>query len=100
MIDENKRTKIRDYLEKKLGHAIADRRINAIEVNPPYHGQPRRLIEVGKSYADLEPGTPEEQVIAIFETRLFVVCTQTRGGEQGLPYFFTRDTVVRVIDAE
>ena len=49
MIDENKRTKIRDYLEKKLGHAIADRRINAIEVNPPYHGQPRRLIEVGKS---------------------------------------------------
>jgi hypothetical protein len=90
---------IKAYLEKFLGHKISNRRIAAIGVNPLYHGQAKRLIEVGRVYADLEPGSPADQVVAIFETKLFCVCTANRGAGQGMPYMFTRDTVYDVIDA-
>ncbi|MEE9442855.1 MAG: hypothetical protein V3V99_09340 [candidate division Zixibacteria bacterium] len=97
-IDEQKRREIKSYLEKTLGYPIRDKKIAALGVNPLYHDQPKRLIEVGKYYSDLEPGSPSEQVIAIFETKLFCVCTESRGCLQGLPYFFTRDTVYEVIE--
>jgi hypothetical protein len=97
-IDEQKYREIKTYLEKTLGYPIRDKKIAALGVNSLYHGQPKRLIEVGKNYSDLEPGSPSEKVIAIFETKLFCVCTESRGCLQGLPYFFTRETVYNVIE--
>lgn len=96
MTDEKRYQEIKEYLEKTLGHPIKEKKIAAIGVNPLYHGQSKRLIEVGHSYADLEPNAPGEQVIAIFETKLFCVVTESRGAGRGLPYFFTRDTVYDV----
>ncbi|MCP4567889.1 MAG: hypothetical protein GY841_09955 [FCB group bacterium] len=96
IIDEEERERIRLYLEKTLGHPVRKQKIKSILVNPHYHGQSKRTIEVGRSYADLEPGRPSEQVIAIFETKLFCVVTKERGAGEGLPYFFTRDTIRNV----
>ncbi|MEZ5360173.1 MAG: hypothetical protein R3F48_15255 [Candidatus Zixiibacteriota bacterium] len=96
MLDDQRYREIKEYLEKTLGHPIKDKKIAAIGVNPLYHGQSKRLIEVGYHYADLEPDSPSEQVIAIYETKLFCVVTEKRGACQGLPYFFTRDTIYDV----
>ncbi len=96
MIDDKRYLEIKNYLEKTLGHPIKDKKIAAIGVNPLYHGQSRRVIEVGHFYTDLEPESPSEEVIAIFETKLFCVVTEKRGGGEGLPYFFTRETVYDV----
>ncbi len=95
LIEEELKT-IRDYLEKLFGREIEKKRINSLTVNPLYHGQNKRTIEVGKTYGDLEPGAPAERVLAIFESRSFLVCTSLRGACQGLPYIFTRDTVLSV----
>ena len=100
MLDDQEFEKIRKYLEDLTGQKISDKKIRALGVNPPYHGQPKRLIEVGKYYADLEPEAPSEQVIAIYESKSFCVCTPNRGAGTGLPYFFTRDTIYIVEDME
>lgn len=100
MIDNNRYQEIREYLEKTLGHPIKNKKIAAIGVNPLYHGQSSRMIEVGHFYADLEPDAPSEQVLAIFETKLFCVVTESRGACRGLPYFFTRDTIYDVISMD
>jgi hypothetical protein len=96
MLDEQEYNNIKKYLEKLTGQKIQNTKIKALGVNPPYHGQPKRLIEVGKRYADLEPGAPSEPVLAIFESKSFCVCTPSRGAGQGMPYIFTRDTVYLV----
>lgn len=96
MIDDKEYQKLKENVERLIGQKITQKRITALGVNPPYHGQPKRLIEVGKACADLEPGAPAEEVIAIFESRAYCVCTPSRGGGQGLPYFFTRDAVYLV----
>jgi len=96
MIDDQEYQRIKEYIENLTEQKITHKKIMALGVNPPYHGQPKRLIEVGKSYADLEPGAPAEEVVAIFESKAFCVCTPHRGAGQGLPYFFTRDTVYLV----
>ena len=96
MISDDEREKIRRYLEGILGHKVLPRKIRAIGINPLYHGQLKRIIEVGKFFADLEPGTPAEEVIAIFETKLFCICTPGRGDGRGLPYLVTRESVFRV----
>lgn len=88
--------RVKKYVECLLGHRVRERKIRAVGVNPLYHRQPKRLIEVGKYYSDLEPGAPREQVLAIFETTLFCVCTPTRGAGHGVPYLFTRESVYRV----
>ncbi len=100
MLDENRYEEIRRYIEKLTGQPVRDKKIRAIGVNPPYHGSPKRLIEVGKIYADLEPGSPPEEILAIYESKSFCVCTAERGALKGLPYFFTRDTVYEVIEME
>jgi hypothetical protein len=53
-------------------------------------------IEVGRTYSELEPGSPLEKVLAIFESVSFLVCTERRGIAEGLPYFFAREDVRRV----
>lgn len=93
MLDDHEYQNIKNYLEDLTGKKVRGKKIRALGVNPLYHGQSKRLIEVGKYYADLEPEAPAEQVVAIFETTLFCVCTPSRGAGQGLPYFFTRESV-------
>ncbi len=53
-------------------------------------------IIVGQWYENLEPESPLEKVIAIFESTVFLVCTPQRGGEKGMPYFFHRQDVQKV----
>jgi hypothetical protein len=100
MLDDKEYEKIKKYLENLTGKKVRSKKIRALGVNPLYHGQPKRLIEVGKQYSELEPDEPPEEVIAIFETTLFCVCTSLRGGGQGLPYFFTRESVYLVEEME
>jgi hypothetical protein len=47
MLDETRYDEIKRYIEKLTGQRIADKKIRAIAVNPPYHGQPKRPIETG-----------------------------------------------------
>lgn len=96
MSDNTRYNEIKAYIENLTGHRVRDKKIRAIGVNPLYHGTPKRLLEVGHYYADLEPGAPSQKIVAIFETTLFCVCTPDRGAGIGLPYFFTRESVYRV----
>ena len=93
-------SEIKTYIERMTGHRVRDKKIRAIGVNPLYHGTPKRLLEVGRYYADLEPGAPAQKIVAIFETTLFCVCTPERGAGTGLPYFFTRESVYTVVAME
>ncbi len=95
-LDDKRHEEIRLYLEKLLKNKVLKKKIRAIVVNPLYHGSPKRKIEVGNYYADIEPEAPRQKVVAIFESRPFVVCTEERGAGEGLPYFFTREEVRRV----
>ncbi len=96
MISDEERLKIQAYLEGSVLGKVRDRKIRSIRVNMSYKQQPHLIIEVGKSYSDLEPGAPDQQVIAIFESDSFLVCTRERGAGQGLPYYFIRANVREV----
>jgi hypothetical protein len=100
MLDNQKYQELKTYIEELTGHKVRHRKIQALGVNPLYHGQPKRLLEIGKYYAEMEPGAPPEQIVAIFETTLFCVCTPNRGAGKGLPYFFTRESVYVVKEME
>ncbi len=99
-MNQQEREKIRLYLEKLVDRPVRSKPIRAIVVSPLYHGQPKRRIEVGQCYSDLEPGEPSRQVVAIFESDSFLVCTPERGAGEGLPYFFTRNEVRKVEEGE
>ena len=96
MLSIDEKEKIRQYLEKLFGQKVEKTEIKSITVNPPYHGQGKRTIEVNHSYADLEPGRPPDKVLAIFKSRSFLICTAERGARKGMPYIFTRDTIISV----
>jgi len=95
-IDETEELRLR--LEKTLGIKIRSRKIRAIHVNSAYHWQPPLFIEVGKFCSDLEKDSPKEEIVAIFESTTFMVCTADRGLHQNLPYFFSKEDVQRVIE--
>lgn len=94
------REEIRQYLEDLVGEKVNDPNIRSIVVNPVYRSQPVMKIEVGKYYSELEPGRPREKVVAIFESKAFLVCTEQRGAGHNLPYIFTRDTVRKIEKAD
>ncbi|UCC80760.1 MAG: hypothetical protein JSW64_05225 [Candidatus Zixiibacteriota bacterium] len=96
MISDERREKIRLDLEKFMGVRIAKKRIKSIEVNPRQRSVPRMFVRVGEKYGGLEPGAPEEEVLAIFESTLFCVCTPTRGVDGTPPYYFLREDIVSV----
>jgi hypothetical protein len=100
MLNDDELSNIRVYLEKLFGQKIEKKKIKSITVNPLYHGQNRRTIVVGKTYSDLEPNASSEQVLAIFESKSYLVCTAERGALQGMPYIFTRDTILSVEEEE
>jgi hypothetical protein len=87
----------RQHWERALKVPVQTRKIRAIEVVSVYHWQPKLYIEVGKPCADLWKDTPPELVLAIFESRSFLVCTPDHGIERGAPHIFTRDDVRKVI---
>jgi hypothetical protein len=96
MLTDIEYEKVRSYLESVVLGKIRNRRIKAIEVNSRYRQQPRMRIEVGQSYRGLEPGASSQEVVAIFESESFLVCTIERGAGNGLPYYFVREDVRRV----
>nr|MBN2276589.1 hypothetical protein [candidate division Zixibacteria bacterium] len=79
-----------------MGIKIRPKLIKRISVNPANHHIPPMDIEIGKIAKNLEPGAPPEMVLAIFESTVFLVCTQTRGIDQPLPYFFAREDILLV----
>ena len=87
-------------LEKQLNIRIRKKYIRALTVYPTHQQIPNMHIEIGKSYRNLEPGAPPDKVLAIFESVSFLVCTQKRGVEEGLPYFFAREDARKVIEME
>lgn len=95
-LDDNERKRIADYLTALMKRPVRAKRIKAIDVNPLHHSLPKRRIEVGRRYADLEPGAPSQLVVAIFESDSFLVCTPERGAGTGLPYIFTRQEMKSV----
>ncbi len=87
---------IRERLEKLLRHKIKPVQVRSIYINSSYHWQPSMTIEVGGWYANLEPESPSQQVLAIFDGTLFVVCTAERGMTSGMPYLYQRQDVREV----
>jgi len=87
---------ISQRLEKLMRVKIKPNRVKSIYVNSSSHWQPRMTIEVGGWYANLESDSPREQVVAIFEATLFLVCTAERGLTSGMPYLFQRQDVREV----
>jgi len=91
---------LRISLMETYGLKIRPKRIRAIKVNSAYHWQPPLLIEVGKKCQHLEQDAPSQEIVAIFESTTFLVCTPNHGVGGGMPHFFSRQDVQRVFEAE
>lgn len=89
------REKVRQYLEELVKAPVQNKVIRSLTVNPLYHGSSKMTIVPGSYAANLEPGAEQELVLAIFESKSFLVVTPSRGNMQGLPYFFTRQEIVQ-----
>jgi hypothetical protein len=100
MLSQDEFETLRRKLEKMFGEHVLDRRIRTLRVNSGYHWQPPLYIEVGKHCANLTPDGPPEEIVAIFESRSFLVCTLDHGVENGSPFIFTRADVKQVIYVE
>ena len=99
MLTNSEYHSLKTRLEKVMNARIRQKKITAIYVNSAHHWQPPLVIKVGEKCANLEKDTPPEKIIAIFETTTFLVCTQKRGIENDLPYFFSREDVTRVVES-
>ena len=100
MLPDKELEHLRVRLEKTLNTKIRPKKIKAIRVNPTAQWQPPLYIEVDGYCRNLEKGSPNEKIIAIFEAVSFIVCTPERGFDNDLPYFFSREDVRQVIEVE
>ncbi len=100
MLSSDELEHLRAYLVKTLGVPVHDTPIRAITVNPMSRFQPKMRIEVGQRCANLEAEARPEEVVAIMESKLFLVITKTRGYFAGMPYFFVRSDVRNVEKVE
>ena len=100
MLTKDELDELRLRLEKQLNIRIRKKYIRALTVYPTHQQIPNMYIEVGRSYRNLEAGAPPDKVLAIFESVSFLVCTRTRGIEEGLPYFFAREDARKVEELE
>ena len=89
---------LRDRLEKGMNVKIRPKKIEAIHVNSASHWQPPLYIKVGEKCANLEKDSLPENIIAIFESITFLVCTPDRGIDNNLPYFFAKEDVTQVVE--
>jgi hypothetical protein len=96
MLSEEKMAVVKQRLEKLTRSKIRNKKIKSITVNPAHHSLPPMTITVGEKCKNLEPDSPAEEVLAIFEASAFLVCTENRGIDKGLPYFFVRADVRKV----
>ncbi len=101
MGSEDLREGIRKFVEETMGR-INSREIKAIWVYP--RSEHKRIndikIEVGKYLDNRMSDTPNEQVMAIFESNTFLVCTPNRGVLRGIPYLYGKDEVYKVEEIE
>jgi len=97
-LTRDKIDQLRSYLEEILGITVRSRLIESIDVNSAFHWQPPLHIQVGSRCGNLEKDSPSEEIVAIFESTTFLVCTPRRGAFQGLPYFFSKEDVHRVTE--
>ena len=88
---------LRLKLETRYKQKVHDRRVKAIRVNSSYRWQPPLYIEVGKRCAHLTQDGPPEKVVAIFESKSFLVCTPENGVETGRPHIMWRGDVKEVV---
>ena len=83
---------IKDSVRKSTGYSIATRRIFRIEYR---HGGITQEAEVGK------PSSANgEEVMAIFQSDLYLVCTPTRGVISGSPLLVEQNEVLQAVDFE
>ena len=97
MLPDEEFEKLRVRLEEKYNEAVEGRRVRAIRVNSSYRWQPPLFVEVGKYCSHLTPDGPPEKIIAIYESRSYLVCTADHGAESGSPHIFTRADVKEVL---
>jgi hypothetical protein len=100
MLSQDEFEALRRKLEVMYGERVSGRRIQALRVNSGYRWQPPLYIEVGSSCANLTPDGPPEEIVAIYESRSFLVCTPEHGLNCGSPLIFTRADVKQVVDME
>jgi hypothetical protein len=100
MFTDDELSSIRERLENLTRSKIQPKKIKSIVVNPLEHSLPKMTITVGEICKTLEPGAEPEMVLAIFDAVSFLVCTEKRGIESGLPYFFNRGDILKVIEFE
>lgn len=99
-LSEEKIAEIKERLAKLTKTSVRPKNIKSITVNPSNHALPKMKIEVGKYCKTLDVGASPELVIAIFESTLFMVITETHGLNDGMPYFFFRGDVRLVEEFE
>jgi hypothetical protein len=101
-VTEEVRENIRKYLEETTGWAVSNRRIKALVVypRPSRHKIYGVTIEIGKYLDNRMSDTPNEEVMAIFESNAFLVCTQNRGVLRGMPYLYGKEEVQNVKEIE
>lgn len=95
-MENEEHEKLRLYLEELVKQPVHPHRIASLTVNPLYHGSAKMCVRAGQAVGNLEPEAPVQRVLAIFESKSFLVVTPERGYFEGLPYFFTRTEVVAV----
>jgi hypothetical protein len=100
MLSQDEFETLRRKLEDLYHERVSERRIRALRVNSGYRWQPPLFIEAGQPCANLTPDGPPEEIVAIFESRSFLVCTPDHGFKGGSPYIFTRADVKQVVDLE
>ena len=101
-VTEKMREDIRKFAEKTTGWTVSNRRIKAIWVHPhPSHHKIYNVkIEIGKYLDSRMSDTPNEEVMAIFESNAFLVCTPNRGVLQGMPYLYGKEEVYELEEIE
>ena len=99
MEPEDVREGIRKFVEETMGWKVNSREIKAIWVHP--RSEHKRIyddikIEVGEYLDNRMSDTPNEKVMAIFESNTFLVCTPNRGVLRGIPYLYGKEEVYKV----
>ncbi len=89
---------IRKFVEETMGRTLGKKKIKAFYVRTRKAGNIK--IEIGKYLDRRESDTSNEEVIAIFESDAFFVCTPNRGAFRGHPYIFGTEEVLQIEELE
>lgn len=103
MSSENVTEGIRKFVAETMRWKVNSREIKTIWVHP--RSEHKRIyddikIEVGQYLDNRMSDTPNEKVMAIFESDTFLVCTPNRGVLRNLPYLYGREEVYKVEDMD